>query len=127
MILFKAPIFKTIPLGIEQMVKNLKLNYVDAFFLSICAGIGEELLFRSGLQTFFGIWITSFLFVAIHGYFSLKKIKKSLYGLVILPFIIFIAYGYDHFGLWFSVSAHFAYDVVLFFVMINEKDEEFTS
>jgi membrane protease YdiL (CAAX protease family) len=122
MLLLQAPVFKTIPLPIDKLVKDLNLNYVDAVFLSLCAGIGEELLFRTGIQTFLGVWITSFLFVAVHGYFSLKKIKMSLYGLVVLPFILLISYGFEHFGLWFSISAHFAYDLVLFFVLIQSED-----
>jgi membrane protease YdiL (CAAX protease family) len=122
LLLLQAPVFKTIPLPIDKLVKDLNLNYVDAIFLSLCAGIGEELLFRSGIQTFLGVWITSFLFVAVHGYFSLKKIKMSLYGLVVLPFILVISYGFEHFGLWFSISAHFAYDLVLFFVLIQSED-----
>ena len=122
MLLLQAPVFKTIPLPIDKLVKDLNLNYVDAVFLSLCAGIGEELLFRSGIQTFLGVWITSFLFVAVHGYFSLKKIKMSLYGLVVLPFILVISCGFEHFGLWFSISAHFAYDLVLFFVLIQSED-----
>jgi membrane protease YdiL (CAAX protease family) len=122
-VILKAPVFKSIPLGIEQLIKGLKINFIDAIFLSLCAGIGEELLFRSGMQTFFGVWITSFVFVAIHGYFSLVNIKKSLYGLVVLPFIILISLGYEHFGLWFSIAAHFSYDLVLFVAMIAEKDD----
>ena len=122
LLLLQAPVFKTIPLPIDKLVKDLKLNYLDAVFLSLCAGIGEELLFRSGIQTFLGVWITSFLFVAVHGYFSLKKIKMSLYGLVVLPFILVISCGFEHFGLWFSVSAHFSYDLVFFLALIRSED-----
>lgn len=123
LLVLQAPVFKKIPLPIDKLVKDLKLNYFDAVFLSLCAGIGEELLFRSGMQPFFGIWITSLFFVAIHGYFSLKTIKKSLYGLLVLPFILIISLGFEHFGLWFSISAHFVYDLVLFIVMISDDEK----
>jgi len=123
-LLLKAPVFKTIPLPIDRLVKTLELNYFDAIFLSLCAGIGEELLFRAGIQPFFGVIFTSIFFVAIHGYFSLRKIKMSLYGLVVLPFILLISIGFEHFGLWFSIAAHFSYDLVLFVTMINEAEEE---
>lgn len=122
-ILLKAPIFEKIPLQIDKMVKDLRLNYFDALFLSLCAGIGEELLFRAGIQPFLGIWTTSILFVAIHGYLSIKKPMMSLYGLVVLPFILLISIGFEHFGLWFCVAAHFAYDLVLFLAMIIEDKE----
>lgn len=123
-VILKAPIFEKIPLQIDQLVKNLKLNFLDAFFLSLCAGIGEELLFRAGIQTYLGVWITSIFFVAIHGYLSIKKPLMSLYGLVVLPFILIISYGFEHFGLWFSISAHFAYDLVLFAAMIQETSDD---
>jgi hypothetical protein len=120
LLILQAPIFKTIPLPIEQVIKNLNLNFVDIVFLSLCAGIGEELLFRVGVQHYLGIWITSILFVTIHGYFNPIKWKMSLYGLVVLPFIVLLSYGYEHFGLWFAIGAHFSYDFVLFRVMIEE-------
>jgi membrane protease YdiL (CAAX protease family) len=122
-LILKAPIFEKIPLQIDKLVKDLRLTYFDAIFLSFCAGLGEELLFRAGIQPFLGIWPTSILFVAIHGYLSIKKPKMSLYGLVVLPFIVLISYGFESFGLWFSVAAHFSYDLVLFLGMISEDKE----
>jgi membrane protease YdiL (CAAX protease family) len=118
--ILKNPVFKDIPLKIDQIIKELDLNYADAIVLSVCAGVGEELLFRSGIQFYLGIVPTSILFVAIHGYFSIKKIKTSLYGLVVLPFILLISIGFIKLGLWFSVFAHFSYDLVLFIGMIRE-------
>jgi len=120
-LILKSPIFETIPLKIDRIVQDLNINVGDALFLSFCAGVGEELLFRSGMQTYFGIWFTSIFFVAIHGYFSIKKPKMSLYGLVVLPFILLISWGYEHFGLWFSIAAHFSYDVVLFMSIIHDN------
>ena len=110
-ILLKAPVFDRIPLKFEHAIKSMKLTYFD----------GEELLFRSGMQYYAGIWITSLFFIAIHGYFSIKKPLMSLYGLVVLPFILLISMGFNHFGLWFSISAHFAYDIVLMYAIISDK------
>ena len=121
MFMLKAPVFERLPLKIDQLVKGLKLNYFDAIFLSLCAGIGEELLFRAGLQTFTGVWITSFIFVAIHGYFSIKNLEMNYYGLLVFPFILLLSLGFEHFGLWFCISAHFAYDAVLFLEMRSES------
>jgi uncharacterized protein len=121
--IMKAPIFERIPLKVENLIRDMKLTVPEAIFLSLCAGIGEELLFRSGIQYYLGIWPTSIIFVAIHGYFSFKKPLISLYGLIVLPFIVVIAYGFEHFGLWFAVSAHFAYDLVLFLNILIDKDE----
>ncbi|MFM7387280.1 MAG: type II CAAX prenyl endopeptidase Rce1 family protein, partial [Bacteroidota bacterium] len=84
-------------------------------------GLGEELFFRAALQPYLGIWITSVLFVAIHGYLNPWNWRMSLYGLMILPFIFLLSFGYEHFGLWFAVAAHFAYNAVLFTAMVREN------
>jgi hypothetical protein len=118
-LLLSAPIFKTLPIRVDKMVGEMNISYSLGFFLSLCAGVGEELLFRSGVQFYLGPWITSIIFVAIHGYFSIKPLTQSLYGLIILPFILLISFGFDYFGLWFAIAAHFAYDATLFWAFIS--------
>lgn len=117
----KAPIFEFLPNKVDRILNNLPLTYLDGIFLSLCAGIGEELLFRAGIQPLLGPWITSVLFVALHGYLNPWNLTFSLYGLIVLPFIFVISFGYLHFGLWFAIGAHFSYDAVLFTMMIHEK------
>ena len=117
-----APIFDSLENRIEVLLKQLKLNIYKGLFLSVCAGVGEELLFRASVQPYLGIWITSILFVAIHGYLNPWNWKFSLYGLIILPFIVLLSYGYEFFGLWFAIMAHTAYDAVLFTSMVNNKE-----
>jgi hypothetical protein len=122
LIFMNAPVFDEIPDRIEKVIQGMNLNWFDILFLSFCAGAGEELLFRVGVQHYLGIWITSVLFVAIHGYLNPFNWRKSLYGLIVLPFIVLISYGYNHFGLWFCIGAHFSYDLVLFYAIVNSKD-----
>ena len=122
LLLIKAPIFEGTPYRIENIIKKMNLNLFDCLFISICAGFGEELLFRSGFQFYIGPFITSIIFVAIHGYLNPFNWKLSLYGLIVLPFIFLISYGYKEFGLWFSVGAHFSYDFVL---LINIKKTKY--
>lgn len=114
LLLLQAPVFDVLPNRVEVMIQNMNLTVLDALFLSLCAGIGEELLFRVGVQHYLGTWITSILFVAIHGYLNPKNWRMSLYGLIVLPFVVLLAYGYEHFGLWFCIGAHFSYDFILF-------------
>ncbi len=117
-LIMRARIFEESPLKVDELVKSMNLSYMDAFFLSICAGVGEELLFRVGVQYYLGPFLTSIVFVAIHGYLNPFNWRMSLFGLVVLPFSFLLGYGYEHFGLWFSISAHFAYDAVLFILFI---------
>jgi uncharacterized protein len=97
-----------------EMLNSLNLNFYDFLFLSFCAGFGEEILFRAGIQNWLGVWLTSFIFVAIHGYLNPKNWKISMYGFLVFPFIISLAYAYDTLGIWFCISAHFSYDLLLF-------------
>ena len=121
LLLLKAPVFDKLPNKIEDLVRSMNLNLGDALFLSFCAGFGEELLFRSGVQYLLGVPITSVIFVAIHGYLNPWNWRYSLYGLIVLPFIVLLSYGFITFGLWFAIAAHFAYDAVLFVSMIKQK------
>lgn len=117
----KAPFFDQLPNKVDRIIDQLPLTYADGIFLSACAGIGEELLFRAGIQPLLGPWITSVVFVALHGYLNPWNWKFSMYGLIVLPFIVVISFGFIHFGLWFSIAAHFAYDAVLFVIMIKKR------
>jgi membrane protease YdiL (CAAX protease family) len=119
--LMQAPIFEKLPTRIERLIGEMKLKWYDGIFLSICAGFGEEFLFRAGLQFLTGPIIGAIIFVALHGYLNPWNWRFSLYGLIVLPFILLIAYGYEMFGIWFCVAAHFAYDAVLFRFMYEEE------
>ena len=121
LLFMQAPIFEDMPNRVDKVVRDMRLNLFDCIFLSLCAGIGEELLFRSGVQYYLGPLITSIIFVAIHGYLNPFNWKKSLYGFIVLPFILLISYGFITFGLWFAIAAHFAYDLVLFLVITTDK------
>ena len=124
MLLLQAPLFEKLPHRIDDLVRAMNLNVGDAIFLSFCAGFGEELLFRSGVQYYLGIVFTSLIFVAIHGYLNPKNWRYSMYGLIVMPFILLLSMGFETFGLWFAISAHFAYDAVLFIAMLQNKDKE---
>ena len=122
LLFMQSPIFNEMPSHVENLVKSMNLNLIDCLFISICAGAGEEILFRSGIQFYLGPIITTLVFVAIHGYLNPFNWKMTLYGLIVLPFIFLISYGYNEFGLWFSIGAHFAYDFVLFFTITKSND-----
>ena len=99
-----------------QLIKSLRLNLFDILFLSLCAGIGEELLFRVAIQQWVHPLIAALGFVAIHGYINPTDWQTTKYGLVITFFIVILSYAITGpQGLWFCVFAHAAYDFVLFY------------
>lgn len=124
LLFLQAPLFEKLPNRIDHIVRSMNLKVGDAVFLSFCAGFGEELLFRSGVQYYLGIILTSIVFVAIHGYLNPKNWRYSMYGLIVLPFILLLSMGFETFGLWFAISAHFAYDAVLFIAMLQNKERQ---
>ena len=119
-LLLKSPVFNKLPINLENLISSMKITRTDALFISFCAGFGEEILFRTGMQHYLGILITSVVFVAIHGYLNPFNWRYSLYGLIVLPFILLLSWGFEYFGLWFAIAAHFSYDVVLFWSYIKE-------
>lgn len=120
--LMKLPVFKSVPLRVDELVKSLDLTLLDAVFLSLCAGIGEELLFRAGVQFYIGVSITAVLFVVMHGYLNPFNWKQSLYGVVVLPLSFLLGLGYEWYGLWFSIAVHTAYDFTLFVAFGSDDD-----
>lgn len=121
LICMNSKFFKDLPTKVEDLVRNMNLNVFDCIFLSICAGVGEEFLFRAGIQFYLGPIITSVIFVAIHGYLNPFNWKMSLYGIIVLPFILIISFALEEFGIWFCIGAHFSYDLILF-LSISEKE-----
>jgi hypothetical protein len=115
------PIFQEMSSRQERLLKSLNLGWGDIIFMSFCAGFGEEILFRAGIQTWLGPWLTSFLFIAVHGYFNPTSLKKSMMGIVLFPFILTLAFAYESIGLWFCVAAHFSYDLLMFRTAIRSS------
>lgn len=104
-----------------RLIKSLRLNLLDTLFLSFCAGFGEELLFRVALQEWLHPILASIVFVAIHGYISLKDWSTTKYGLLVLLFIVALSYAIKVQGLWFCIFAHATYDFVIFYFWSRYK------
>lgn len=100
-------------IDISELFKGFNMSIFDAFFLAFAAGFGEEVLFRASIQGFLGIWVTSLIFIAIHGYLNIRKLGMFIFGIYLVFFSSFLGYLYETYGLWASVSAHFSYDFVL--------------
>jgi len=97
----------------RNLLFNLKITIFDAFFLSFCAGFGEEVFFRGAIQPLAGIWATSIFFVAIHGYFSFKNKALNIFAICLTLFIALLGWAAQEFTLWHAIAGHFSYDLVL--------------
>jgi membrane protease YdiL (CAAX protease family) len=98
-----------------QLIQSLRLNTLDILFLSLCAGIGEEILFRVALQQWVTPLLASFIFVAIHGYIIPTDWSTTKFGLLVFVFISVLGFAVSsEQGLWFCIFAHAGYDFVLF-------------
>ena len=54
-------------------------SFQEILFLSFCAGVGEEIVFRGMIQPWLGILTTSFMFIALHGYLSYSSWQKVIF------------------------------------------------
>jgi membrane protease YdiL (CAAX protease family) len=124
--IIRLPFMKSVRQKYGSLLQQLKLNWVDIIFISFCAGVGEELLFRGAIQPYLGIWVTAIIFVAIHGYLNPMDWRISVYGIFMTAIIAALGYFAQDFGILTAITAHFAIDVVLLFyttkVDLDESD-----
>lgn len=123
--LSELPYFEKPLSGYRNLLSNLKLTIFHAFFLSVCAGVGEEIFFRGAVQPWLGIWITAVFFVAIHGYFSWKNKAINVFAIALTLFIVVIGWAAEKYTLWHAIAAHFSYDFVL--LMYHRKTSQYSS
>ncbi|MCB0762196.1 MAG: CPBP family intramembrane metalloprotease [Flavobacteriales bacterium] len=97
----------------SRMISDLQLNTSEIVFISLCAGVGEEVLFRGALQPLLGVIITAVVFVAIHGYLNPKDWRISVYGVYMTGVIIGLGYATEYLGIWTAVVAHTVIDLYL--------------
>jgi uncharacterized protein len=98
-----------------NLIRSLNLTIPTIILVSFAAGIGEELFFRGAVQHYLGIWITAFIFIAIHGYLDPTNWRISLYGALMTLIIAFLGYMKIEIGLISSMMAHTVIDIILFY------------
>ncbi len=99
--------------AIFKVLKNSNITTFDRVQLSLFAGIGEELLFRGAMQPLIGIWLTSIIFVAIHGYFKFKSAGHILFGVLLFSLSMMLGFLYEYVGLVSAMTAHAIYDILM--------------
>lgn len=97
----------------KNLLAGFKITRFQVIFLSICAGVGEEIFFRGAVQPLIGILATAVIFVAIHGYYSYKEFKVNIFAIFLTLFIIFLGWAAEEYSLYHAIAGHFAYDLVL--------------
>jgi hypothetical protein len=97
----------------KNLLSGFKLTRIHVIFLSICAGVGEEIFFRGAMQPIAGIFITAIVFVAIHGYYSYKNMKVNVFAFCLTLFILLLGWAAKEFSIWHAIAGHFSYDLVL--------------
>lgn len=112
--LIETPILRASKDFFSDLIREADLKLPDLLFLSLAAGVGEEILFRAGIQPFLGIWITAVLFVAIHGYLNPFNWKMSIYGLLMVVVSGGLGYLFAFVGIYAAMMAHFLIDAILF-------------
>jgi membrane protease YdiL (CAAX protease family) len=96
-----------------RVIANTKFSPFDRVQISLFAGAGEEILFRGAIQPILGIWVTSIIFIAIHGYFKFKSIGHILFGLMLFSLSMMLGVLYEVSGLISAMAAHAIYDLVM--------------
>lgn len=110
--------FKSVRSFYEDMMQDMSPSVVNIFFYSACASIGEEVLFRAGLQPLIGIWPAAIVFVFfMHGYIPPTNMRMNIFGLMLVVISAGFGYLFKFFGLGSAVTAHFVYDVAMFSVL----------
>ena len=97
----------------SNLFRPYRLTWIDILFISFCAGVGEELLFRGVIQAYLGISWTAIIFVFLHGYLNPFNRPLSLYGLFMVLAIAIIGYMAERIGIMAACIAHFWVDVFL--------------
>jgi membrane protease YdiL (CAAX protease family) len=107
-----------------DLINKQAPTYAHAVFYSFCAGVGEEILFRGGIQPYLGIWLTSFVFILLHGYINPFNIALSIYGLFMVLISSGLGYLFEMYGIIASITAHFLFDLVMFVFMRRTFDSK---
>lgn len=118
-----AAFMKPVRIKYERMFEGLDLNISEIWFISFCAGVGEELLFRGAIQPLIGVPLTSIIFVAIHGYLNPKDWRITIYGAFMTAVIWVMGIGAEQIGLLFAIIAHMLIDVVLLGALSPNRDK----
>lgn len=125
-LMIRLPSFRKIldEYAVIRQVKELSLTPSQIIYVSLVAGISEEILFRGAIQPVIGIWWTSLIFIGIHGYIRVHSATHILYSLFTFGLSMLLGVLFIYFGLVSAIAAHFIYDVIVLFGMRLDVENE---
>jgi hypothetical protein len=92
----------------------------NPLWFGLCAGVGEELLFRGALQPLLGIWWTGLLFTLAHsGTGRFKSMNLMKWGYAVFLFAVSLMFGLVliKIGIIAAVALHATADTLIFLVL----------
>jgi len=122
--IIEAPFMRQVNVKYIAVLGGFRLTWNEIVFISLCAGVGEELLFRGALQPIMGILWTSLFFVAIHGYINPRDWRISVYGIYMTVVICVLGWFARSSGLVTAMIAHTLIDIWLLHKMQVAADKE---
>ena len=105
----------------KELIGHFKWSGFSIFFVSVCAGVGEEMFFRAGLQPLLGLWWTSIVFVALHGYLNPLNWRITVYGVLMVLVIAGFGWMFENLGIWSAMAAHAVFDWVLISYLLRKR------
>ncbi len=121
--IIQSSILKDVRRFFIKLMKPFQFRIQDIFFISFCAGIGEELLFRASIQPIIGIWLTAIIFVMLHGYLSIRNWQLSIYGIFMVLVTVGFGYLFRYTGIYSAIMAHAVIDIALLWVITHQTTE----
>ena len=112
--------FKSVRKFYRDMMQDMNPSLTTIVFYSFCAAVGEEILFRAGIQpiSHVGIWPAAIAFVFFsHGYIQPTNLSLNIFGVLLVVISAGFGYLFKFFGLASAITAHFVYDVGMFCVL----------
>ena len=122
----ELPVLSSTKKFFSGLIRPLELDTTQIIFISICAGVGEELFFRGAIQPVLGVWFTSILFVLLHGYLNPFNFPLTIYGLYMVLVVGVLGLMTEHFGILTAMIAHTILDIILLKELSAAKLEDET-
>lgn len=118
MLLIQIKFLYKIKLFFLEIIQSFRLKIIDIIIISLFAGFSEELFFRATLQTYLGIWLTSLIFIGLHGYINPFNWRMSIVGAFMIVVSAGLGYLYEYYGLLSAITAHSIFDMFMLYAYV---------